>query len=301
MPRRAARSRAGAVASSALAVVLGCVLGGASAASASVMTPFMDVNFNSDIVGAAPSTGVSGSPISIPGALGGYDSDPFPVSDPGYKSPPTASCGTILVNDAGSLTKAAVMTTNPANGELGALFIDTHFSQASQSLTLSFDLNVLAAPTNATAQVKTLNGSGSAGIFFGINTYADSAWAARFAVAPTSARGRVFAIRTPNNADHQSIIDYAEGTTYHLDLVSDYSTGLVSTYVNGVATGSKAFASGPLPGVPTTSEIFMHLNGESGFTNQLAIDNIVAAVPEPASLGLCAVGAVGLLRRRSRR
>lgn len=276
-----------------VAVVLTC------AARASAETPFLDINFNGDLTGAAPGTGASSNPISIPGAIGGYDSDPLPLSDPGYKSPPTASCGTILVNDAGSLTKAAVMTTNPTNGELGALWIDTGFSQTSQNIKLSFDLCVLAAPTTATAQVKTLNGTGSAGILFGINTFA-TAQGARFAVAPTSATGGVFSIRSADNSDLQSFFDYVEGSTYHVDLFSDYGTGLVSTYVDGNYTGAFAFASGGAAGV-TTQEFFMHLNGESGFANQVAIDNIVASVPEPSSLALFGIGAVALLRRRSRR
>jgi hypothetical protein len=194
------------------------------------------------------------------------------------------------------MTKAAVLNTNPTDGEQGALWIDTSFSQAGQHAYMSFDLSVLSAPTIATAQVKTLNGTGAAGILFGVNMFG-TAQGARFAAAPTSANGGVFAIRSADNSDLQSFFNYVEGNTYHVSLDANYDTGLVSTAVDNVSTGSYPFAAGPASNV-TTQEFFMHLNGESGFANSIAIDNISGAVPEPASLALLGLAGLTMLRRR---
>ncbi len=175
--------------------------------------------------------------------------------------------------------------------------MDTGFSQVSQNVSLAFDLDVLAAPTNATVQPKTLDGTGSVGILFGINTFG-TAQGARFAVAPTSATGGVFAIRSASNTDLQSFFNYTEGGTYHIELDANYSTGLVTTLVNNVPTGSFQFAA-PAAGV-TTQEFFMFLNGESGFANSIAIDNVVSSIPEPTTLSLLGLaGLAGLRRRRN--
>ncbi|HEX8525295.1 MAG TPA: PEP-CTERM sorting domain-containing protein [Tepidisphaeraceae bacterium] len=265
------------------------LLATAVTASAAV-TPFMDVNFDSDTAGSTPAAGPSSNPISKPGALGGYTATT-------ENNPPTAANGSILVNNAGTMSKAAVLTTNSANNELGALYVDTGFSQVSQHLSLSFDFSVLDAPTSGTVQPKTLNGSGSVGILFGINVFG-TAQGMRFAAAPTSASGGVFAIRSASNTDLQSFFNYNEGQTYHITLAADYSTGKVTTFVDGTPTGSLTFAA-PASGV-TTQEIFMHLNGESGNANSVAIDNIVAAVPEPASLSVLGLGSLAMLGRRRR-
>jgi hypothetical protein len=259
--------------------------------SAAQAAPFMNITFDGDAEGAQPSTAAPANPVLKPYAIGGYD--------PTYQSPPSAASGTIIVNDVGGMNNAAVLTTNSSNNELGALWLDTAFSQASQQVTLSFDVNILAAPTGATVQPKTLDGGpGTAGILLGMNTFG-SAQGTRFAAAPTSATGGVFAIRTPDNLGLQSFFNYTEGQTYHIDLVSNYNTGLVSTYVDGVFTGDKSFASLPAVGV-TTQEFFFHLNGEGGFANSIAIDNVVAAVPEPTGIALLGLGAGAMLLRRRR-
>ncbi len=263
----------------------------------SVAAPFVDINFDSDAIGSAPSTAASTNPLVKPTAIGGYDTDATPIWDPGYKNPPTASCGTILVQDVGGMSKAAQLTTNSENAELGALWIDTSVSYTSQQVRLSFDVDIIGAPNSATSQVKTLNGSGAAGILLGMNTFG-TAPGAKFAVAPTSATGGVFAIRSADNNDLQSFFTYTEGTTYNVALVSDYDTGVVSTYVDGVFTGSKTFASAPAANV-TTQEFFFHLNGEASYSNIVAIDNI-SAVPEPASIGLLGVAGLAMLKRRRR-
>ncbi|MGB7160590.1 MAG: PEP-CTERM sorting domain-containing protein [Tepidisphaeraceae bacterium] len=256
-------------------------------------TPFLDINFDGDTAGSAPGTAPLSNPLIKPTAIGGYD--------PAYASPPTAASGTIVVTDVGGMTKAAVMTTNPSNGVTGALWIDNNgFNQLSQQVSISFDLNVIDAPTNATVQPKTLNGAGSVGILLGMNTFTGtSAPAARFAVAPTSAGGGVFAIRSPDNSDLQSFFNYVEGETYNVQLVSNYDTGKVSTYVNDAFQGEFSFWSGGGANI-STSEFFFHLNGESGNANSVAVDNIVAAVPEPTGIALVAMGAGALLLRRRR-
>jgi MYXO-CTERM domain-containing protein len=263
-----------------------------SAISASAATIVYDINFDSDSTGAPPAVGASSNPINKPSAIGGYT----PTAE---NNPPTADNGTILVQDVLSLSKATVLTTNPDNSTLGALWMDSGFSQMSQNVWLSFDIAVIAAPTSAVTQPKTLDGAGSAGILFGINTFANAGaqTGPRFAVAPTSAGGGVFAIRSPDNTDLQSFFNYVEGQVYHIDLATDYSTGFISTAVNGVPTGSKAFAAGPQAGVNTT-EIFYHLNGEASSANSIAIDNIVGSVPEPTGVALVGVAGLALTRRR---
>jgi hypothetical protein len=260
--------------------------------------PFMNITFDGDAEGSAPSTAAPVDPVLKPWAIGGYTAAGGETPD----IPPTAASGTILVNDVGGMNNAAVLTTNSANGEQGALWVDTAFGQTSQQMTLSFDVNVIDAPTNATAQPKTLNGGpGTAGIFLGMNTYTTNDWAARFAIAPTSAGGGVFAIRSPDNNDLQSFFTYTEGDTHNVKLVSNYNTGKVSTYVDDIFKGEYSFWDTGATDV-STSEFFFHLNGELGNANSVAIDNIVAAVPEPTGIALLGLGAgVLLMRRRHRR
>jgi hypothetical protein len=183
---------------------------------------FMNITFDGDAIGSAPSTAPAGTPITTLQGIGGYTATDMNV-------PPTADNGTIVVDNVAGMNKATVMTTNAANGELGALYMDTGFSQSSSQVSLKFDINVLAAPTVATAQPKLLNDtSDTAGILFGINTYAPSGgWAFRFAVAPTSETGGVFAFRSADNSRLITFGDYVEGQSYNLTLSADYATGKV--------------------------------------------------------------------------
>src|SRR5262249_9886594 len=152
----------------------------------------------------------------------------------------------------------------------------------------SFNLNVLAAPDDAHSQRKTL-GAGSAGIILGLNAYTssdqNSDWAFRFAAAPTSPTGGVFAFRSPDNMALIPFFNYLEGTQYAISILADYSTGKLNAYVNGTQyLTDYAFWTGGKTGV-ATNELFFHLNGEAGFSNSVALDNISAcAVPEPTTL-----------------
>jgi hypothetical protein len=273
---------------------------------------FMDINFNGDSSGSAPSTSpapsplTSATPITTVQAIGGYDSDPLPATDPGYKSPPTASCGTVVVGDVSGMSKASVMTTNSTDGEMGALWMDTGFSMTSSQLSLKFDINVLAAPTTATVQPKLLNNTtDQAGILFGINTFTSAGRGVCFAVAPTSENGGVFALRNAANDRLITFGNYVEGQTYNLAIAANFETGTADAYINDVLAVSDFpfWATGNSSAI-TTSEVFMHLNGESGYSNQLAIDNIQAfnyVVPEPGTLTLLAsligVFSIGCVRR----
>jgi hypothetical protein len=264
------------------------------AGAAANASPFVDINFNSDTVGSAPTTVGYQPTLTNLSAIGGYG----PLTpDPG-DSPPTADEGTIVVDNAGGMNKGVHMTTNPLDNALGALYLDTDFSYTSQYVHMSFDLNILNAPTASTSQLKLLNGGpATAGILFGMNTFGTDQ-GTRFAAAPTSVDGGVFAIRSPDNTSLQSFFNYIEGQTYHIDLVSDYDTGMVETYVDGVDEGSYAFATGA-QAANTTQEFFFHLNGDLGSDSQVALDNITAT-PEPTSLGLIGLVSLGLLRRRRR-
>jgi hypothetical protein len=264
-------------------------------------TQFMAIDFNSDTTGAAPSTGVTSGPITKIGALGGYT-----ATD--YNSPPTVDNGSILVGNVAGMSKAAVLTTNASNAEVGALFMDTGLGLVSTKVGVTFDIAVLAAPPVATSQFPySLDGGPSnSGVLFGLRTYASDVgqWAFSFAVVPTSSTGGVFALRDITNTQLTSFGSYVNGQKYSIALSSDYSTGTVDAYVNGtLGTSGYPLRTGVVVGPTTTSELFMYFNGESGYANSVAVDNINGfdtAVPEPASLAVLGLGAVAVLARRRR-
>lgn len=287
-------------------IVMGCLACPAQAES----FRFMSINFDGDTTGQAPSVSPSPSPLTAATpmtkvyALGGYG--PY-TTDMYGDSPPTATDGVISVGNVMGMSKAAIMTSHSGNGEMGALYMDTGFGLTAQTVSLSFDLNILAAPTLATVQPKLLNQtSDTAGIIFGINTYVASpgAWGFRFAAAPTSDTGGVLGIRSADNSRLITFGNYVEGQTYHIDLVGNYTTGTVDAYLDhNLALSDHAFWVAGADNA-TTSEFFMYLNGQSTFANQVAIDNIEGfnyAVPEPASLLLLAAGGMALATRGKRR
>ena len=268
------------------AAVSGCCLL-ASVASAEVI---VNVNFDGDTLGAPPATSVpSGDVVSQPIAIGGFG----------------APAGSVLVGNAPGMSKGAILTTNAPNGAVGAQYLDvTGFSLPGQQLAMSFDINILSAPTNATAQPKILGG-GIAGILLGMNVHTSNSWAFRFAAAPTDANGGVFAFRTEDNSELIPFFNYEEGKTYRIDILANYSTGKLDAFVDGVQllTGFAFWSSGAAN--VSTNEFFFHLNGEPGYSNVVAIDNLFATqAPEPASLlvwTLLGVTTVGAARRARRK
>lgn len=263
---------------------------------------FININFGSDTAGQAPAYAATpaGQVQTVPYSIGGYTS----TSGEWGNTPPTLDSGTITVNDISTLSKAALLTTNASNKEIGALYMDTQFNVASQKLTLSFDIGVLAAPTTMTEQLKKLNQTDqNVGILFGINVFPNSGSGVRFALAPTSEDGGIFALRSADNTRLISFGEYVEGQIYHVELVADYDTGTVDAYLNGaLALSDHQFSLGGGVANASTSEIFMFLNGQEGYGNQIAIDNIQAStVPEPATLGLFGLAGASLLLNRKAR
>jgi hypothetical protein len=259
--------------------------------SPSIASAAINITFEGDTLGSQPSTAPAGpGTMTKPSAIGGYA--------PAYESPPTAAAGTIVVGGAGGILKGAIMTTAADNPELGATWIDVNgFNYVGQVFKTSFDLSVLSAPTNATSQPKILNG-GTAGILLGMNAFTTtSSPAFRFAVAPTSDTGGVFAFRSPDNSELIDFFDYVEGVAYNIAILADYSTGKLDAYVNGnLELDNYAFWTSGAANVGT-SELFFHLNGDESGSTSVALDNITGAVvPEPSTivvwslLGLVAVG-----------
>ncbi len=261
--------------------------------------PFMNINFDADTPGNPPATSTNTTlPITQPYSLGGYSAL---TTNPYGDSPNTPDEGTILVGSPDGMSNAAVMTTNPTDAEVGALYMDTEYSVTSQSVQLSFDLDIKNQPASATGQLKTLNGGPSTvGILLGINNFQAGNTGFDFAAAPTSAAGGVFAVRSPDNGNLTSFFNYSLNTPYHIEIDANYDTGLMDTYVNGALEASGLpMASGIVPNA-NPDETFIFLNGEAGYANEVAIDNIEASVPEPASLSVLGLGACALLARRRR-
>jgi hypothetical protein len=268
----------------------------------------IDINFEGDTPGSAPGVNlVPGNPMTQPSAIGGYD--------PNYASPPSAASGTIVVGNPSGGSNEAVLTSVPTNGELGALWVDVNgFNLSAQQVQMSFDVNILDAPTTATAQPKALSTGGTAGILLGMNTFVTSPDfvgvlpSFRFAAAPTSATGGVFAFRSPDNSTLIPFFNYTEGEQHYVSIIADYSTGTLDAFVDGVLSlpGFAFWTSGA--SAVTTSEYFFHLNGELGNANQVALDNIAsAALPEPSMLmvwsllGAAAIGAAWQAKPRAAR
>jgi hypothetical protein len=263
--------------------LLGWLLAMPSAVRAAVS---INITFQGDTVGSAPEVNPTpGNPMTQPSAIGGYTAAGGENAD----SPPTPASGTIVVGNPSGASKEAVLTTNSGNSELGALWMDVNgFNIVGQKTRTSFDINVLAAPTNATSQPKILGG-GAAGIVLGLNVYTSSDqgsdWAFRFAAAPTSVDGGVFAFRTPDNSTLIPFFNYVEGTQYNVSVLADYSTGKLDAFVNGAELLSDYAFWGSGKTNVGTNEMFFHLNGEGGISNSVALDNIsAAAVPEPTTV-----------------
>ena len=256
---------------------------------------FLSINFDGDNVGSAPATGGTGNV----GALGGYTAT-------NAFNPPSADCGTVVVDNVAGMSKAAVLTTNPNNGVVGALFMDTALGLVSSQISIAFDISVLASPTSATAQAPYfINGTtDTAGVLFGARVYASSSaqWAFSFAVSPTSENGGVFALRDITNTQIATFGSYVEGQKYNITLAADYTLGTVNAYVDGVLGFSGyPLRTGAVATPVTSSELFMYFNGQSGYANQVAVDNIQGfntAIPEPITIALLGLGGLMMRKRK---
>jgi hypothetical protein len=113
----------------------------------------------------------------------------------------------------------------------------------------------------------------------------------------------VFAFRTPDNSTLIPFFNYSEGDTHNVAIEANYTTGRLDAFVDGVLQLSNYdFLPGGALNV-NTGEFFFHLNGEAGFANSVALDNIQAnVIPEPASIMLLGLAgsAIGFVGRRRR-
>ncbi|HEY1601830.1 MAG TPA: hypothetical protein VGG64_19670 [Pirellulales bacterium] len=274
---------------------------------------FLDQNFNSDTVGSAPAVGPPGPVITTPGSLGGYSTE----NEDGDSPPNSSTEGTILVQNS---QKQAVFSSLPSNVETGALYMDTGFNVASEQMTLSFDIDVLTAPsimTTTNSQPMTINGDPSdiAGILFGarIANSDNGQWAFSVAVVPTGPDGGVYALRNVDNSNLTTFGSYTNGQDNRVTVVADYAAGTANAYVNGVLGTSAYPLRGGIDNTATSNELFMYMNGENaGSGNSVAVDNIAgfdfanppAATPEPATFAIWTAGialAIGVHRRRQSR
>lgn len=85
------------------------------------------------------------------------------------------------------------------------------------------------------------------------------------------------------------------GTSGILKLVENTSTLSVSAYFNTTLLGTTTLAA-----LPATTKVEIRTNGATGTVDNFTLD-VTSAVPEPASLGLLASAAAGLLARRRAR
>jgi hypothetical protein len=228
----------------------------------------IDINYDSDTIGAQPSLG-GGSPlITKPSDMGDYDNQPLPPDSP---------YGTILVGDVAGMSKAAVLTTNPNIGGYANVW---HFNGINDVNTnqigLKFDIAVMASPATLT-QVGPYNLNGTSVYrLCALSLYEGRSQAYRsILVIPTSETGGVFGYS--NSGIVTTFGSYVEGQKHTIAVTEDYTTGLASAYVDGVL-GLSNFVTGrpllPLGG--WTREMYITMNGEAGYENQVAFDNFEA-------------------------
>lgn len=251
-----------------------------------------DYNFDSSPIGSPiPTTypAVDTYPQHTVYAVGGNPND----NDPSPTNPLT---GTVTVQNEGTMSKAALMSTTQAG--TGALYIDTQMIASGTALSFSFDIDVLTTPIAGLPQSGVGAPNGQA---FAINVFGlDSARLIRFAVSPTSATGGDFGYRLPGaNGDLATFGSYTLGETHHVAISADLSLGTMDISLDGTQVVNNAAVLAPGTGV---EEFFMFQNGVDGQTNQIALDNIkVSVVPEPSpwTIALGGLGLFAVLRRRA--
>jgi hypothetical protein len=252
-----------------------------------------DYNFDTVPLGSPiPTTypAVDSYPQHTVYAVGGFPNDLDP-------SPGNPLTGTVTAQNVGTMSKAALMSTTQAG--TGALYIDTQMLASGPTLTLSFDIDVVATPSTGLPQSGVGAPNGQA---FAINVFGlDSARLFRFAVSPTSATGGDFGYRLPGGSgDLVTFGSYTDGETHHVAIVADLTLSTMDISLDGVQVVNDAALLAPGTGV---SEVFMFQNGVDGQLNQVGLDNILVSVPEPSSCAL-ALGGLGVLlasRRVARR
>ena len=269
-----------------VAAILAIPFIGTKASASTIVT---DYNFDSVALGQnVPTTypGVAPLPQQTVYAIGGYpnDGDQLLQGDPGLT-------GSVTVQNVGTMSHAALMTTTQAG--TGALWMDTALLAPARIFDLSFDIDVVTAPTSGLAQSA---GGAPNGQAFAINVFGlDSQRLFRFAASPTSATGGNFGLRLPGaSGDLLTFGNYTDGDTYHVDMTADFSTDTMNVSLNGVQVVTNADLVNPGHGV---SEIFMFQNGVDGVANSVALDNIqseVSVPDQPATWAILLLGALCL-------
>jgi hypothetical protein len=213
-------------------------------------------------------------------------------------SPPVT--GTVTIQNAGTLSKAAQMSTT--QGGIGALYVDTQFSTTGSKVGVSFDLVIVDAPSSGVPQ----NGQAFVIQSFGTTPSSGVDRVFRFAASPTGATGGTFGLRNNTDGALVTIGSYNEGTAYHVELQIDFATQTLDAFLDGALVADN-FAL--VSATTNILEHFIFLNGVEGQTNRVAFDNLVTigdvrafTVPEPTTLSLFGMAAVsfGWARRRRR-
>jgi hypothetical protein len=232
------------------------------------------------------------------------DDLPFPTVDPVpqdivYAVAPSAT-GTIRVNDAGTMTKAAVMTT--ADAGTGVSYIDTQMlvPTTHQRGVLDFDLAILDTPDATLPQAVP---GATAGQAFVIQTFSMTPpnRVFRFVAAPTplGLTDGQFMLRSQLPTGDLIPIPggtYNDGETHHIRIDIDFKSQIVHAYIDGALTPNLTvpFVE-PFGGI---SEFFIFQNGAAGDPNVAAWDNFFFFVPEPGSLSALALAGLMMVRRR---
>ena len=111
---------------------------------------FVDINFDSGVVGNQVPTGApGGSPVTQVTALGGYVGTPSPSV---HTTLPDSAAGTINVANVDTMSKAALMSTASTNSAVGSLYMDTSLNFMAEQLRISFDVNVQNQAASGYAQ-----------------------------------------------------------------------------------------------------------------------------------------------------